>query len=121
MLHAPVTLRFTGEDGDCNYLEWVAVAKYNLGSFGNVDDLSPYVKAGSAWDDLNIDPKYRMWRLDGTFNDYFNMCFAPGVNFKVANCIVDVAVQYDMYSPKYKEQKNKEWNISVPFSMKISF
>lgn len=121
MLHSPVTFRFTGDDGDASYIEWVALAKYNLGSFGNLDDLSPYFKFGSTWDDVNIDPKYRMWRLDDTFGDYFNMTFAPGVSFKAANCIVDVAIQYDMYSSKYKTQNDVEWNISVPFSVKVSF
>ena len=122
MLHAPVTLRFTGEDGDCNYIEWVAEVKYNLGSFGNIDDLTPYFKAGSSWDDVGIsNTAYRVWHLNDTFNDYFNMSFAPGVNFKVANCVVDVAVQYDMYSKKYKDQFNKDWNLSIPFVMKLSF
>ncbi len=121
MLHSPVTFRFTGDANDVSYLEWIAQVKYNLGSFGNVDDLTPYVKFGSSWDDVGISTAYRVWRFDDTFGDYFNMSFAPGLNLKVANCVVDVAVQYDMYSTKYKNQMNKDWNISVPFSMKLSF
>ena len=117
MLHLPVTLRFTDASGDVNYMEWVAVAKYNLGSFGNLDDLSPYVKVGSIWDDVNVDVAYRVWRLDDTFNDYFNMSVAGGVTFSVANAKVDVAVQYTKYSSKY----DKEWNVSIPFGVKITF
>ncbi|MCH5295199.1 MAG: hypothetical protein J1F14_04790 [Treponema sp.] len=118
MLHLPVTLRFTDASGDVNYMEWVAVAKYNLGSFGNLDDLSPYVKVGSIWDDVNVDnAAYRVWRLDDTFNDYFNMSVAGGVTFSVANAKVDVAVQYTRYSSKY----DKEWNVSIPFGVKITF
>lgn len=117
MLHAPLTFRFTGNDGDCNYLEWVALAKYNLGSFGNVDDLSPYVKAGSIWDDVNVTPQYRAWRLDETFSDYFNMSYAGGVTFSVANCKVDVALQMTNHCSK----SQLEWEFALPFNVKITF
>lgn len=120
--HVPVTLRFSDADNDYNYLEWVAVAKYNLGSHGNLDDLSPYVKVGSNWNDGAYDVKYRVWLLDGDyFKDTVNASFAGGVNFKVSSCEIDVAVQLDLLSDLHKSHYKQDWMVSIPFSMEISF
>ena len=122
-LHAPVTLRFGDADADVHYLEWVAKAQYNFGSFGNLDDVTPYLKCGSNWDDGAWGKAYtRAWLLDSdSFKRSLNVSGALGVGFTVGACEVDVSVQYDRFSQYHKANYGKDWNVSVPFSMKVSF
>ena len=120
ILHAPLTLRWSGDDNDMNYLEATLKAKYNTGSHGNMDDVSPYIQIGSNRDDAVYDAKDRAWRLNSDFSNTFNLSYVLGVNFKVAIAEIDVGVKYDMLSTFVQNADGgKSWKFSVPFLVKI--
>ncbi len=122
ILHAPLTFRWSGATGDCNYMEFCGVAKYNLGSYVNMDDITPYLKLRSiSCDDDKI--KYSAWMLDENFTDSFNMTVATGVEFKVGACELDVSYAMDFYS-KFDQDYGRKcgshlW--SIPFTAKMMF
>ena len=120
IIHAPLSLRWSGDEGDRSYIEPTVKVKYNTGSFGNLDDVSPYIMLGANRDDALYNPAYRAWHLDGKhFADSFNLSYVLGVNFKVAIAEVDIGVKYDMLSTYAKDQYNKDWVFSIPFMVKI--
>lgn len=120
MVHAPVTFRWSGDKKDLNYMEFNAKVKYNTGSHGNLDDVTPYVMIGSNQDDGKWNKVYtRAWALDNHFRDSFNLSYTAGVGFKVGACELDVGLKYDMFSKWHKDLNKVEYAFSVPFSMKF--
>ncbi len=120
MLHAPLTFRWSGKSDDISYMELNAKVKYNAGSFGNLDDVSPYVQFGSNQDDAVWDKAYTSaWILDRHFGGSFNMSYTLGVNFKVAAAEVDLGVKYDMFSVYHKQEYGRDYSISIPFMLKF--
>ncbi|MBQ7158623.1 MAG: hypothetical protein IJS09_04250 [Treponema sp.] len=119
ILHAPVTFRWSDEANDKSYMEGTFKVKYNTGSHGNLDDVSPYFMVGSNRDDAIYAAQYRAWLLDSTFSDSFNLSCVLGVNFKIAIAEIDVGVKYDALSNIAQTKYDRKWVVSVPFLVKI--
>lgn len=121
-LHVPVTVRLTdlGEKADPSYMEYVAVVKYNTGSHGNLDSLSPYLKIGSITHDG--DNSMAFYRFNEDFTDSLNLDIAPGVTFNCGSCEVDVAFEGIIRSKLDKDANNDaDFTWKVPFTAKMKF
>lgn len=125
MLHAPVTFRWTDPSqtrdvtDDVCYMESNLRVQYNLGSHGNVDDLSPYIQLGSNQDDSHYPAYTRVWMLDKHFADSFNMSYEAGIKCKISNVEISVGAKFDQFSNYCKELKGVDWAFSVPFDVKV--
>lgn len=126
MLHAPVTFRWTDPSqtrdvtDDVCYMESNLRVQYNLGSHGNVDDLSPYIQLGSNQDDSRWGDAYtRVWMLDKHFADSFNMFYEAGIKCKISNVEISVGAKFDQFSNYHKERYGCDWAFSVPFDVKV--
>ncbi len=117
--HVPVTLRWSGDKTDVNYLECNLMGQYNFGSYGNVDDLTPYLMIGSNSDDALYDVHKRAWILDNDyFSDSFNLTYQAGLMCKIAKVEVDVGVKFCQLS-EYAKADGNEWTFSIPFCLKV--
>lgn len=122
LVHAPVTVRFNATTSDPHYMELNVLGKYNFGTFGSIDDLSPYlnVKTISTDDDVT----YRAWQLNQNFVNSFDIAIVPGVEMKIGRALLNVGAEFDIYSKFERENGNVKgaaWNWSVPFKVEIGF
>lgn len=116
----PVTLRFTKDDNDPSYFEYLLYAKYNFGTIGNMGDFSTYLSVGSLNHDG--DKPYAFYKFGEGFTDSVNFDAKAGVIFMVGAVEFDVAFELLYNSNDYMNTYDHvrcEWR--VPFTTEIRF
>lgn len=106
--HLPLTFRLSGADTDPSYMEFLAMAEYNLGNFGLVENLSPYLLACSN--------EALSFASDSA--DTFAMSIQPGVSFNVGACNLDFGFSFDIHG---KAETSEVLTVSMPFGISMAF
>ncbi|MBP3773310.1 MAG: hypothetical protein J6I53_11585 [Treponema sp.] len=117
-LHAPITIRRTGDDDDMNYMEMNFKAEYNTGSHGNLDDVKPYIQLCSSQNE-GYGIEYRAWLLDKHFKNSLNMTYTVGVSCNISGAEIDLGLQYEERSKYGRDITNFAYGIGIPFSVKV--
>lgn len=108
--HLPVTIRTTGRDDDPKYLEFLLKGEYNLGTYGLLDEVTPYVFV------KNMDET--VVTLNDDMSDNLALTVQGGTAFKIGEAKIDVGVCVDVHS---KNDTSERVTWAVPFSASIEF
>lgn len=120
LFHVPVTFRLTEKEKDPSYFEYSILARCNIGSIGNMADITPSLRFGSKVQDG--DNEYAPIRFGKDFADSMNFCIAPGIGFNVGPANFSVGFNLMINSKLYMQAEKHEkieWNI--PFSTVLKF
>lgn len=120
LCHVPFTFRLTNKNNDPSYFEYSILARCNVGSIGNMADITPSLRFGSIVHDG--DNNYAPYKFGKDFSNSINFCVAPGIGFNVGPANFSVGFNLMINSSLYMQEKNHErveW--SIPFSTVLKF